>query len=158
VQLGSFTIDPGATLLISGTATKTLNRYNFVNAGNATWLGTGGIGQSNGNQSSFTNSGTLTLGSPTGAANMAVNFIQTANATLNVRIASASVFDTLNITGSATLAGKVNVDLLGEFVPASGNLFQILSATSITGTFASVTGEGLFTAVPNSNNVTLLAS
>ena len=48
----------------------------------------------------------------------------------------ASNYDQLNITGSATLAGTLNVSLTGGFTPAIGNTFTIMTFASHTGTFA----------------------
>jgi hypothetical protein len=44
-------------------------------------------------------------------------------------------FDQLNITGPATLAGTLNLDLINGFVPATGNSFKILACSSLSGTF-----------------------
>jgi hypothetical protein len=148
---GTFTIDSGATLNISGSATKTLNHYNFINTGTANWTASGAL-QSIG--STFTNSSTLNIGSPTGIANLSVNFIQTSDATLNIDISGASTFDQLKITGNATLAGKLNLTL-NNFVPASGNTFQILSASSLSGTF--MINSPLFTVAYDNNAVILTA-
>ncbi len=52
-------------------------------------------------------------------------------------------FDLLSITGDANLDGVLDVSILGGFVPAIGNSFQILTSASRTGQFASITGSDL---------------
>jgi hypothetical protein len=152
--IGSFTIDPGATLNISGSAIKTLTNYNFINAGVATWTASSQI-QSFG--STFTNNGTLNIASATGIANLFVDFIQSSQGTLNINISGASTFEQLKITGSASLAGKLNIALNG-FVPISGSAFKIVSATSLSGTFDTISGDSaLFTGLYDNSALTLLA-
>ncbi len=49
-------------------------------------------------------------------------------------------FDRLNVAGSASLAGSLSISLLSGFTPASGNSFQIISATGgVLGAFNSIT-------------------
>jgi hypothetical protein len=43
----------------------------------------------------------------------------------------------LNVSGSATLGGPLQVVLTGGFAPAPGNQFQILSCSSLSGAFSS---------------------
>jgi hypothetical protein len=80
---------------------------------------------------------------------------------LNIDVGGTATgaFDKLAITAAATLAGTLNIAVVPGFVPASGNLFQILSFNSRTGTFGTITGDVLpFSVQQNTNNVTLLAS
>ncbi len=49
-----------------------------------------------------------------------------------------TTYDVLNVSGAATLGGTLNVDALTGFAPTSGQMFDILNAGSITGTFSSV--------------------
>jgi hypothetical protein len=69
-------------------------------------------------------------------------------------------FDQLTVSGAASLNGTLNLDLINGFVPAIGATFDILNASSVTGTFATVNGTGInsgehFTLLYNPNNVTL---
>jgi hypothetical protein len=56
-------------------------------------------------------------------------------------------YDTLVATNQATLGGTLQVSLINSFLPALGNSFDILDASSITGTFATLSlpalGSGL---------------
>ena len=61
------------------------------------------------------------------------------NYTLTVELAglaSGSQYDALNVSGSATLGGALNVSFLGGFTPALGDSFDILTTASRIGTFA----------------------
>jgi fibronectin-binding autotransporter adhesin len=89
-------------------------------------------------------------------------YTQTAVGALDANIAGASSgqFDLLNVTGTATLGGTLNIGLLKNFVPAVGDTFAILVAKSVTGVFATVNGTKIndsehFTVTYNSDNVTL---
>ncbi|MFO1321413.1 MAG: PEP-CTERM sorting domain-containing protein [Burkholderiales bacterium] len=46
-------------------------------------------------------------------------------------------YDAIDATGSITLGGSLEVVLLGQFVPGAGDVFDLLSASHITGSFAS---------------------
>jgi hypothetical protein len=47
-------------------------------------------------------------------------------------------YDVLNILGAAILGGTLNVDALTSFSPTTGETFDVLNASSITGTFSAV--------------------
>jgi hypothetical protein len=55
---------------------------------------------------------------------------------------SASAFP-LNVTGTARLAGTLNVKLANGFTPAAGQEFQILNASAVTGGFTAVYGADI---------------
>jgi hypothetical protein len=95
--------------------------------------------------SSVTNSGTIYIGGPgaTGQLTINGNFTQTSQGILNMEIAgltAATQFDQLAISGTATLAGTLNVQLLNGFIPVSGNRFALLTFGSHSGSFGTVTG------------------
>jgi hypothetical protein len=73
-----------------------------------------------------------------GNATIRGNFSQTENGTFGVELGGlvqADGFDVLNITGTARLGGTLEVELIDGFVPAIGDMFQILTAASVVGTF-----------------------
>ena len=80
-------------------------------------------------------------------------------------VLTAGKFDVVTVSGgTASLGGSLNVNLIGGFTPAGGNTFQILTATSVSGTFNNVynnrvtvsgTSGGSLTVTYNSANVTL---
>ena len=89
-------------------------------------------------------------------------YTQTAVGALDANIAGANSgqFNVLNVTGTATLGGTLNIKLLNNFVPLIGATFEILSARQVNGVFATVNGTVIngnehFTVTYNSNNVTL---
>ena len=60
---------------------------------------------------------------------------------LKVQVAGNSgnpVFGKLTATGAATLAGPLDVELIGGFVPAGGTTMNFLTAASLAGSFAPV--------------------
>ena len=100
---------------------------------------------------SLINAALVDLGAPTGTLQVTGTYQQTAAGALNVGLGgtAAGQFDRLQITGAATLAGTLNVSLVGGFLPAVGNTFEILTFASRTGDFATVTGLSL----PNGNTL-----
>ncbi|MEZ5301635.1 MAG: hypothetical protein R3F11_13435 [Verrucomicrobiales bacterium] len=76
---------------------------------------------------------------------------------LNIEIAgpSAPEFDRLAISAPAVLGGTVNVARLGGYAPADGTSFAFLTANSLSGSFASVTGG--FSAEYTANSASLVA-
>lgn len=87
--------------------------------------------------------GTIGPGHSPGILNETGNYAQSAGGTLAIQLGGTNAatpdFDQLIVTGSATLAGTLQVTLDSGFAPATGAQFQILSATSRTGTFATLT-------------------
>ncbi|MBN2561626.1 MAG: hypothetical protein JXQ75_11920 [Phycisphaerae bacterium] len=47
-------------------------------------------------------------------------------------------FDYLDVSGSASLAGTLEVELIGAFVPEPNDTFEILTAASVNGAFDTV--------------------
>ena len=69
------------------------------------------------------------------------NYTQTSAGALNIPIGGTTAgtqYSQLNVPGTATLGGTLNVTLTNGFAPASGNSFTILTAGSVSGTFATV--------------------
>ena len=85
-----------------------------------------------------------------GNATVSGNFSQTDTGVFGVELGGlvqANEFDVLNITGTARLEGTLEVELINGFVPDVGNMFQILTAGSVIGTFNPVVafdGANLF--------------
>jgi subtilase-type serine protease len=89
-------------------------------------------------------------------------YTQTSKGALDANItgADSGQFNVLNVSGTATLGGTLNIKLLNNFVPLIGATFEILSARHVNGTFATVNGTTInssehFTVTYNSDNVTL---
>lgn len=69
-------------------------------------------------------------------------YTQGAGGTLRIQVDGTSGFDRLEVTGAAQLAGTLATTTTGP-LPAPGAVFEILSAFSRAGTFATVTGADL---------------
>lgn len=114
---------------------------------------------------SVLSSGTVVPGmsnTSAGKLSMGGNYTQKVAGSLNANIAGTGVgqFGVLSVKNTAALNGTLNIALLNHFVPAVGDSFEILTARSVTGTFAAVNGTTInssehFTVTYNSNNVTL---
>ena len=103
--------------------------------------------------------GTLTISS-------AHTFAQTFAGAYEVAIGGLTAgtqYSQLNVSGSASLAGALNIRFLNGFTPASGNQFTILTASSISGTFSTINSPTLtaglaWTVTYNSTSVVLTVS
>jgi hypothetical protein len=87
------------------------------------------------------NPGDLVIGTTGPAQATGLDYEQDATATWLVDIGGVALdeFDRYTLTGAASLAGKLIIDLEVGFVPALGDSFSILSAVGgVTGTFTSV--------------------
>ena len=155
---GSYT-QTGGTTTVDGTFKSSVVTSAFdLNAGSAFGIGTLGFG--------VVDAGTLTpADSASKAGKLAVSGTYTENSTgaLDIFISGTTAgtkYDQLNVTSTASLGGTLNISLKPGFVPTLGSTFDILNASSVAGTFATVNGTGIngsehFTVVYNANNVTL---
>jgi T5SS/PEP-CTERM-associated repeat protein len=84
-------------------------------------------------------SGIVEPGSSAGTLSISDSYTQAAAGQLLIEMTSATSFDVLAVTGNVSLAGTLDVDLLGGFVPQPGSVFPIISATGgVSGTFGTV--------------------
>jgi hypothetical protein len=156
--------DGGASLPNSGTIlvasghslTMTSPVATITNTGGGVLSGTGTIVAA-----SVTNSATVSPGTPvtpgtpaTGKLTITGNYTQTAGGTLRAELGGTSggQFDVLAVSGSATLAGLLDVYLANNFHPAAGNVFGVVTYASHTGTFTTTDGLSV------GNNVALTAA
>jgi hypothetical protein len=89
----------------------------------------------------LTNSAELRPGLETGTLRIAGNYIQSASGALDLDLGGKDVgtnSDLLVITGTATLAGRLRVDLLDGYVPPAGTVFRSVTWASRLGTFSDV--------------------
>lgn len=89
--------------------------------------------------SDVTNSGVVAPGTSPGTLNVTGEYFQDSDGKLEIEIASTLSFDKLLVTGQAILGGDLAIELLGSYVPAPGDAFNILMASSRLGAFDSVT-------------------
>ena len=89
----------------------------------------------------FTNAGVMAPGHSPGTITIRGDFVQTASGKLAVEIGGTrpgTDFDLLDISGRATLAGAIELDLLNNFLPPAGGSFDVVNSVSLVGDFQSV--------------------
>jgi len=99
--------------------------------------------------------GTVSPGDAPGTLTVGTTYTQGSGATLAIEIDSSTSFSQLAVSGSATLAGTL--DLTGTPTLASSDSFEVLTYASHTGTFTTVTGSnsGSYLADYGATNLTL---
>ena len=131
-----------------------------------------GIGSVTGN---MTNAGQVSPGSSVGSSagvltvngNYTQNSSNSSTGTLNIEVGGVNAgvpeFDQLNVTGTANVAGTLNVSLINGYTPTGTEGFRIITANSLAGTFnAEIFPAGLetldFAAVYDSTGVSIQTS
>jgi hypothetical protein len=91
------------------------------------------------------NGGTLGPGHSPGKIVITGNYTQGASGVLNMEIGGktpGTQYDQLQVSGTATLGGTLNVSLINGFRPAVGDVFQLIAPSSFSGAFATVNTTG----------------
>lgn len=106
------------------------------------------------------NAGTITMAGSVGPATISGwAFSQSSTGVLNLRIASLSGFDSLQLDFAATFEGTLNVSLLNGYLPNVGDGFPLLAYSAGSGQFATVHAPGfVFNVNYNQNNFSLVAA
>lgn len=89
------------------------------------------------------NDGTVAPGNSAGVLAIDGDFSQSSTGLLVIEIGGTlpgAEFDMLEISGSATLAGIFEVSLIDGFIPAYGDVFEVLTFDSLIGTFDDFVG------------------
>ena len=86
------------------------------------------------------NNGTVSPGNSPGTINVTGNYTQSSTGTLIIEIASGASFDKLIVTGTAALAGTLQVSVLPGFSPLGQSFTFLTAAGGVSGTFGTVTG------------------
>jgi hypothetical protein len=141
---GAFTQTGGTTALVGTTVhTPTLDTA-FVDIQGGRLIGEGTI------TGDVQNAGTIELGPldparfPVGTLNIGGNYTQTADGVLVVKVGrqgSDLRSDLLNVGGTATLDGTLNISLIFTYRPQAGDTFVPLSFGDRSGDFATVNGQ-----------------
>jgi hypothetical protein len=110
----------------------------------------------------LTNNGTLILAGLGVAGTLTINgnYTQSSGATLRMEIGgttAGSGYDRLTISGTATLAGTLDVSYIGGFTPSSGDVFTLITFGSRIGTFGTIIDPWFLTAQYNAGDFRLLA-
>ena len=139
VATGSMTFAAGFTQSAAGTILGG-NLVNFI----------GGMVSAGGSiTANVSNSGAVLSPGESGAGELVIvgNYVQNSGGTFKVELAGAGAgqFDKLTISGTAALDGTLDLALLGGFVPASGQQFNVLSYDANTGSFTTLMGAPGFT-------------
>jgi uncharacterized protein with beta-barrel porin domain len=122
---GPINVNAG-TLAVNGNVTSASGVT--VNAG-GTLAGTGTVGNT------LVNGGTLSPGNSIGTLTVSGSLTLTAASTYMVQVSGASADKTI-VTGTATLAGKVTVDMLSRL--SATTTYTFINAGSVSGTFSTV--------------------
>ncbi len=112
----------------------------------------------------FSNAGTFAPGTAGAHGTLTVSKgVDVTGLATRIGGSGAGQLDVLNVLGAVTLSGKISVALDPGFVPVEGNVFTVLTASSVAGAFADFAGtdiaRGLSFAVKvNATNVQLVAT
>jgi hypothetical protein len=146
---GDYSQSAGTTM-VDGTLTAA---HVVINGGRL--RGTGTIA------ANVTNAGVVIPGDAPGTLTIQGNYTQTAAGALDINLGGAGGNSQLAVSGTATLAGALNVSLVNGFTPPSGAWFRILTYAARAGSFTTQTGLTLgggkfFVPSYRSNDVTLV--
>ena len=104
------------------------------------------------------NNGTLYVGNSNSVGTLTINgnFVQTSTGTLVFDLGGTAQgqSDQLSVTGTAALAGALSVNLVGGYVPITGDSIVVMTFASSSGTFGPVSG---FTTNYDPTDVTLVS-
>lgn len=131
-----FTVGNGtraATLQLNGGTHTFAN--NLVLSSNATLAGTGTI------LGAVTNGGTISPGASAGRLAITGPLVLSSGSDLRFEIGGTvpgSAYDQLSLSNSISHAGTVTVQFINGFTPSPGQVFQLLTAPSRSGTFANI--------------------
>jgi hypothetical protein len=145
-QTAATTPTTGTLNVASGGQLQMGNGSTLTVAGNLTNAGAVGLGGSTLTVNGYLiNSGTVSvaagalLGVGTGTFTATSGYQQLSTGTLTEIIGSDSSYGVLDITGPASLAGTLDVDLINGFDPTSGENFYLLESTGgVSGTFTTL--------------------
>ena len=147
LSIGDF--DNDGTITVNGTFTHGANE--FFQRGKLK-----GSGTVNGNR--IINQGTTSPGNSPGMLTVNGEFVNDINGTLDIELGGlmpGAEHDVLAVNGDLTLDGTLLLTPTDAFMPTTGQTFEIMTADSITGTFATVVGAGQYTILVGSNTVTV---
>ncbi len=96
------------------------------------------FGENINHEEDFNNVGILSPGNPIGTYTFGSDYAHESTARLDIQLESTLNFDRVVVAESANLNGTLDITLANGFVPEVNNSFTILTAETITGTFATV--------------------
>jgi hypothetical protein len=104
-----------------------------------------GVGTIDVSATTFQNAGTIEPGVSPGRLNVVGPLTQQTTSRLVIELAGTTaetLYDVLAVTGAVTLAGTLEVELMG-YVPTAGDSLTVMQYTSRTGTFTNLIGLNL---------------
>ncbi len=121
-----FTVDAGAILKVDNLHLSSINTFEMLNG--ATLYAMSVIGD-------LTNtSGIFSPGASPAAVTVEGDYQQLSSGELLLELGGTTAgteYDVLTITGSATLAGALTVELIDDFTPSGGDVFTVLNYASL---------------------------
>jgi hypothetical protein len=127
-----FRVGPGGQLLDNGAVTCKL--ATILPGGSA--YGTGTI------NGKLVNSGEIFPGKSPGIFHVQGDYTQNSDGLLGIEIGGSNAgtgYDQLQVSGTATIAGTLQVRLMNGFTPTVGQTYRIVTAGSFSGGFSSIT-------------------
>ncbi len=144
---GAVTVHAGGLLQVSSAYLQTAGATTLLGAGLSADQGVdieGGLLEGSGTiQADVVNAGQIDVGGPGSAGLLVIDgdYTQTADGILNLELGGPQPgvqSDQLAVTGTATLDGALNIDLLDGFFTSEGDGFQVLTFAARTGDFATI--------------------
>lgn len=138
VELAEGSTNTNNTSLILQSGVTLTNNANISGTGavtnNGTIAGTGTFG------GALTNNGTVSPGTSAGTLTISGDYSSHGSSELDIELGgtSAGQYDVLNIGGTATLNGTLNILLINAYEPQQGDKFTIITAASINSVFSTV--------------------
>jgi hypothetical protein len=149
---GTLVVGPGSTFVPAGiylqTAGITILNGGTLGAGVLVDLEGGILSGSGIIEASVQNASEIDIGTIDAAGSLTItgDYTQTSTGVLTLKIGGynpGTDFDQLNVSGTATLDGTVNITLLNGFTPTPGDGFQVLTFGAVIGNFATYNGLDL---------------
>jgi hypothetical protein len=140
----SVTMSSGAQVNARIVQNKSLIQLDDTGVPGAVFVGSGGLaggaGELDGNLT-IGSGGRFNPGEELGQFTLQGNYAQQAGSTFYVEIGgtdSTSGYDNISTGGTATLGGTLRVRLVNGFTPTVGQIFSIINAGTVTGSFATI--------------------
>ncbi|MFN8344324.1 MAG: choice-of-anchor D domain-containing protein [Spirosomataceae bacterium] len=146
---GGFTVPSGSSFNINASGTLTNNSAGAITNNGTFTVNASGTLTNNGtykgsgtyNTSLFTNPSGATVAPGNSPGCLTFSNGYTNSGTLSIELGGTTActqYDRLNVTGTATLGGTLDVSLINSYTGANGHQLTIISATALSGTFATV--------------------
>ena len=166
IQIPSGDSDSISTFSISGGNAQIDGSLSV--SGGVTTSGTGVVSGTGSIPTNVSNAGITEAGDIPAAGTLAISgahtFTQTSGGAYEVALGgltAGSQYSQLNVSGSASLAGALNVRFANGFTPVAGNQFIILKASAVSGTFSTINAPAVsgvtWSLMYSATSVTLIA-